>query len=182
MTGKQRIQAILSHKIPDRIGIFEHFWPETIEKWRREGHFAQGVSPEDHFGLDMRNSWVFNYLADIDNASTIIEETGETKLVRDGNGALLRWWKNKSGTPEHLDYEMKDREGWETKIKPKLLDQSRFDDRRLLENMSDKISMSMMEEKFIILVLFIRFFCFQKGYFRSNPVLVRSRLKFGKGS
>ena len=54
-----------------------------------------------------------------------VEETEETKLVRNGNGALLRWWKNKAGTPEHVDFEVKDRDGWEALIKPHLLDVDR---------------------------------------------------------
>jgi uroporphyrinogen decarboxylase len=33
-----------------------------------------------------------------------IRETDEWKLVRDGNGAELRWWKTKMGTPEHCAF------------------------------------------------------------------------------
>ena len=62
--------------------------------------------------------------ADPRRREEVVEETGETKLVRNANGALLRYWKDKSGTPEHVDFLVKDREGWEKHIRPGLLDMS----------------------------------------------------------
>ena len=59
----------------------------------------------------------------------IIEETEETKLVRNGNGALLRIWKHKSGTPEHVAFEVKDRIGWEDKIRPLVTDKKLYEKR-----------------------------------------------------
>ena len=38
-----------------------------------------------------------------------LKKDEETKLVGNGNGALLRWWKKKSGMPEHVDFMVKDR-------------------------------------------------------------------------
>ena len=34
-------------------------------------------------------------------------------LVKNGAGAYLKWWKNKSGTPEHMDFTMTSREVWD---------------------------------------------------------------------
>ena len=72
----------------------------------------------DHFGLDVRRTGgeitpgdyhIINLVADIDAGDQIVEETESVKLVRDGNGALLRWIKNASGAPEHVDFAVKDR-------------------------------------------------------------------------
>ncbi len=40
----------------------------------------------------------------------------------EGNGAKLRWIKNRSLTPEHAGFTVTDRKGWEERIKPHLLD------------------------------------------------------------
>ena len=58
--------------------------------------------------------------ADIKFKDEIIEETAETILIRDGNGALLRRHKMHDATPEHVDFMVKDRTIWEEKIKPLL--------------------------------------------------------------
>lgn len=44
--------------------------------------------------------------------------------MRTGNGAVFRYHKQHSSTPEHVDFLVKDREGWEKHIKPFLLDKS----------------------------------------------------------
>ncbi len=64
--------------------------------------------------------WPFSFVADLDYVPQVVEETAETKLTRDGNGALLRTHKLHSSTPEHVDFTVRDRAGWERLIKPKL--------------------------------------------------------------
>ncbi len=129
MNSRERVNAILNHQLVDRIAVCEQYWPEAVELWKEQGHLAHDDNPEDHFDLDIRVAWVFNMIADLDFDDQIVEETEETKLVRDGNGALLRYWKNKSGTPEHADFMVKDRSKWEEKIKPLLLDESKLEER-----------------------------------------------------
>jgi uroporphyrinogen decarboxylase len=120
MTGIERIGCILKRKPVDRIGLFEHFWGDTAAAWREQGHLRDNESFENHFGLDMQNFWAFNLIADLDFKREILEETDETILARDGNGAVLRWHKKHDATPEHVDFLVKDRTQWEEVIKPKL--------------------------------------------------------------
>jgi len=84
---------------------------------------------EDHFRLDLRRCRALNLVADLDAGEVVVEENETSRLVRDGNGALLRWRKDASGAPEHVDFLVKDRRGWEEHIRPRLLDRSRFDRR-----------------------------------------------------
>ncbi|MDX9972062.1 MAG: uroporphyrinogen decarboxylase family protein [FCB group bacterium] len=133
MTGRERIANILKRKPVDRIGLFEHFWGDTEKKWQNEGHIKPGVSLAEHFGFDMQNAWSFNLTAKLDFVPEIIEETEESKLVRDGNGALLRQHKLHDTTPEHVDFLVKDRAGWEEHVKPFLFPEDRrinFDEYR----------------------------------------------------
>ena len=125
MDSRERIQNILARKPVDRIGLFEHFWGDTQKKWTGEGHIKEGESLEDHFGFDMQLFWPFNLTADLDFVPEVVEETDETILTRDGNGALLRRHKMHDATPEHIDFMVRDRDGWEEHITPLLTPERR---------------------------------------------------------
>jgi uroporphyrinogen decarboxylase len=128
LTGKERITNILNRQPVDRIGVFEHFWNDTHQAWTGKGWIRPDESFEDHFGYDLQMYWPFNTVADIDFTPVTIEETGETILQRDGNGALLRRHKLHDSTPEHVDFLVKERRAWDEHIKPLLTpDRRRID-------------------------------------------------------
>jgi uroporphyrinogen decarboxylase len=138
LTSKERFARILKHQPVDRIGLFEVFWRETAERWSAEGHFARPEMVSDHFGLDVRRTGgeitpgdyhIVNLMADIDAGEQVVEETETTKLIRDGNGALLRSLKSGSGAPEHVDFNVKERRGWEEHVRPHLLDEKLYERR-----------------------------------------------------
>jgi uroporphyrinogen decarboxylase len=138
LTSKERFDRILKHQPVDRIGLFEVYWRETAQKWTAEGHFARPEMVSDHFGLDVRRTGgeitpgdyhIINLVGNIDAGEQIVEETESVKLVRDGNGALLRWMKHGSGAPEHVDFTVKDRRSWEEHIRPHLLDERTYERR-----------------------------------------------------
>ena len=143
MTGKERFSCILRHEQVDRVGLFEVYWRETARKWSAEGHFGKPEDISDHFGLDVRRTGgeitpgdyrTVNLVADVDAADMVVEETGAWKLVRDGNGALLRWNKRASGAPEHVGFLVEDRHGWEEHIRPGLLDERTYERRLNFES------------------------------------------------
>lgn len=121
MTGKERISRILRHQPVDRVGLYEHFWPDTQKDYAAKGKIAEGESPEEHFGMDISECWAFNLVADQDFLPETVREDENTITVKDGNGALLRRHKRHDTTPEHIDFTVKEREDWE-KVKPKLLE------------------------------------------------------------
>ena len=127
LTGVERISRILKRQPTDRIGLYEHFWSDTMDYYVDQGHIPKGESPEDHFNLDIIESWSFNAVADLDFEDEIVEETEETRLVRNGNGALLRWYKTHNTTPEHVDFAVKSRKEWD-EVKEKLIN---IDTRRI---------------------------------------------------
>ena len=110
MTGHERIANILQRKPVDRIGLFEHFWSDTQRIWQANGWIPDETPFEDVFGFDLQTFWAFNLVADLDFGEEIVEETAETVLKRDGNGALLRRHKLHDSTPEHVDFLVKERE------------------------------------------------------------------------
>jgi len=125
MNSFERINNILHHRPVDRIGIFEHFWPGTLEAW--SGHLNGAEDLEALFDFDIVNTWVFNYMADLDFVPQVVSETEDTITKLDGNGATLKLHKHHDTTPEHVAFSVTDRDVWESKIKPFL----KVEDRRI---------------------------------------------------
>ena len=160
MTGVERISNILKRKPVDRIGLFEHFWGDTQKKWVGEKHVKEDELLDEHFGFDMSTCGCFNMVADIDFETVTVEETEETKLERDGNGALLRRHKLHDATPEHVDFMVKERSAWEEKIKPLLKPEKRRIDVEAYRNAKEAAARG------------DRFFCWAGGnvFERMHPV------------
>ena len=123
-TGREAINALFNKQKADHVPFYDLVWREAAEKWTTEGMpvDADGKPSTEHVGIELRTlgGWM-TWHAKM-GADEVIEETDETKLVRNGNGAVLRWWKNKSGTPEHVSFGMSDRQVWDDEYRPLLVD------------------------------------------------------------
>jgi len=113
LTAHERISRMLRREKADRIGLYEHFWGDTHGSYIKKGHMTETESLDNHFDFDIRECWAFNYVTDIEFEWVILEETEDTRLIKDGNGAILRRHKKHDSTPEHVDFTVKDRSGWE---------------------------------------------------------------------
>jgi len=120
MTSRERVKTLLAKEIPDRIGTYEHFWPETLSRYWPEEGYSKDTPPTDFFDYDILNAggW-FKSEAFLDRRE-IIEETDEWSIVKDGRGATLKHWKKKSGTPEHIAFEVTSPEAWKKYREPYL--------------------------------------------------------------
>jgi len=120
LTSRERVNRMMERRDQDRIPRYESFWPETITRWEGEG-LVGGVETV-YEKLESDCAYVaFCLLAPFPGEERIVSENEETKVVRDGHGKLVRHWKHKSGTPEHLGFECETREIWEKTFKPALL-------------------------------------------------------------
>ncbi|MCX7598136.1 MAG: hypothetical protein N2512_04630 [Armatimonadetes bacterium] len=125
MTSVERMMKVLERKPVDLTPVAVSPWGATVERWRSEGHLGPDEDVAEHFGQDLRTAGWINSVADLDFQPVTIEETEETLLQLDGNGAKLRRHKLHDSTPEHVDFTVRDRRGWEEHIKPHLLDVDR---------------------------------------------------------
>ncbi len=125
LTGRERISRILKHRPVDRIGLYEHFWGDTREAWTANGDITEETDLTDHFGFDIRQNGPFNMVIDLDFEPETLEETDETRLVLDGNGARLRWHKQHASTPEHIGFDVTTRDRWDKWAKPLLKPEAR---------------------------------------------------------
>ncbi len=157
-TPQDVVDCLLRGQPADRVALHGSPWPETLVKWvaqgyptrmvRKEpgqnrwrpddgrsetviepGEFIEPVAPWEHFGYDMVGigPW-FDPLPILDY-DELLEETDEWDVRRNGAGAALKYWKHKSGTPEHIDFRMVTREIWERDYRPHVLtwDPARLD-------------------------------------------------------
>jgi len=123
--SKQIIDGLMGGEGAGRMGLFEYIWWDTLEKWVDEGYptgeDGKPVEPGEHFGYDMAEAGGWFDALPIRGYSEVIEETDQWDIKRNGAGAALKYWKHKSGTPEHIDFLMTSREVWERGYRPHLL-------------------------------------------------------------
>jgi len=115
MNSRERLRRALSHVEPDRVPMFDSVWQATLNRWRGEG-LPTEVSVEDFFGYDMCG---FSVDTSPLFPVQVLSEDAEYVVERDSFGGVRRNHKDRSTTPEIIDYPCKSREDWE-RIKPRL--------------------------------------------------------------
>jgi len=124
-TPRDVIDSLMRRRPADRVGLHDSPWHDTLKKWTTQGMPAdeegKPVGAVDHFGFDMAGCGGWFDWQPFRGRKEILEETDEWKVERNGAGAVFKWWKHKSGTPEHIDFDMTSREVWDSKYRPHLL-------------------------------------------------------------
>ena len=125
-TSREVVDSLLRGKPADRVGLSDHPWGDTLRKWADEEGYPKNdegnpVGPVGHFGFDIAGAGGWFDAMPQRGFSEIVEETDDWKSVLNGAGATLKWWKNKSGTPQHIDFRMTSREVWDRDYRPHLL-------------------------------------------------------------
>ena len=134
---KREIMTVLikEKKIPERMGVCEDFWPETVQiTWPEKG-IPKDRDPTEYYDLDMVDlmeywrGWRFA-LEPFYSGYQTMEEDDFTHVYKDGWGATVRRFKKTGGPPEHIDFELTSRKIWEQKFREPLLvlDTARFGD------------------------------------------------------
>ena len=116
MPPREIIDRLMRKKPAPRMGVSDSPWGDTLAKWVAEEGYPKDaagnpVSPCDHFGFDLAGVGGWFDALPLRGFSETVEENDESRAVRNGAGAVLRWWKNKSGTPEHVDFLVQGEDG-----------------------------------------------------------------------
>jgi hypothetical protein len=121
MNARERYIATMHYQPRDRCPIMDFgFWNETITIWEKYG-LPKGVNTDAFFGMDPQ--WLFcggNTQLVPGFPEEILEDKGETEVVRTGDGAVIERGKFLGSIPRHLDHALKDRDSWEKLFKPML--------------------------------------------------------------
>lgn len=113
LTSRERMELALRRQEPDRVPRYESFWADTLKRWRGEG--APFKIPEDLwvlFDFDMIPKAGARKVEAFLDVAEVLEQTAEWRTVKNGDGAILRQWKDRSGTPEHVGFTVKDPDSW----------------------------------------------------------------------
>ena len=148
--GRKVVDDLLRGGKAERVGLHDSPWGDTLAAWLQQGYptrrahkepgqyrwredgkqvevevageYEEPVPPWQHFGYDLAGlAWRFDSLP-LRGRSDPVEETDEWEVKRNGAGAALKYWKHKSGTPEHVDFLMTSRDVWERDYRLHLLD------------------------------------------------------------
>lgn len=131
MTSRQNVAGLISGTGYERVGVFEHFWAEVLRNWTDADRFPEVTddsgkkTPGDifnHFDLDMRLIWSPIDHFPLKGFTEVVEETDEWVASRNGAGAVLKLWKRKTSTPEHIDFRMIGRDIWDRDYRHYLVD------------------------------------------------------------
>jgi len=120
LTGCERVNRMFARQEQDRVPRQDTFWPETIARWQREGLTGDHTEVFRLLGADFHTicwSWPMVF----PGRRELLAEDHETETVRDAWGGVARFWKHRSGTPEHISFGCDSRETWETVYRPALL-------------------------------------------------------------
>ena len=120
MTGRERMNRMFARQDHDRVPRHESFWPETITRWQGEGLNGDQRTVLDMLPTDLHGlCWCWP--APFAGEEKVISIDEQTRVVRDAQGKLVRYWRDRSGTPEHMGFDCDSREKWELVYKPALL-------------------------------------------------------------
>jgi len=150
MNSREIINAIIKEKkCPERMGLYEHFWDDTRAEWEKQG-LPKDTDFVEYFNYDiMPVPGAHLNLEAIVRDPITVEGTDETVVTINGWGAKLRYWKHKSGTPEHIAFDMTTEDIWREKYRPHLLEfnPDRFGD---IEQLKGDYAKCKATDKFIV--------------------------------
>ena len=155
--GKQLINELFAGKRAERIGLYESIWGDAVAAWVKQGYPTRFVYKEVgetlfnledgqsvdvevageyeeplptwiHFGFDMAGIGPWFDWMPLRDCDELVSETEEWDIRRNGAGASLKYWKHKSGTPEHVHFLMTNRHVWERDYRSHLLE---WDEKRV---------------------------------------------------
>ncbi|MGI5916097.1 MAG: uroporphyrinogen decarboxylase family protein [Anaerolineae bacterium] len=149
-TSRELINDLLRGRKAGCVGLVDSPWGDTLAAWVHQGYpvhtvykevgeecwredgkrvevevageYVEPVPPWQHFGYDMAGVSPWLDIMPLRDVNDLVEETDEWEIRRNGAGASLKYWKHKSGTPEHIDFRMTSRAVWESDYRPHLLE------------------------------------------------------------
>lgn len=149
MTGRERVNRMFARQEQDSIPRCDTFWKETLERWHAERFTPQryalpsseqdthklprDVAENEGFGVNAAARDALQFLGNdflplcwsdpqpFPMREDIVAEDEATRTYLDAWGNTVRYWKERSGTPEHVAFGCQTRQQWFEVYKPALL-------------------------------------------------------------
>jgi uroporphyrinogen decarboxylase len=87
-SSRDRVMDALDFRPPDRIPLFDSYWPEFVEAWRRAKGLGVSASIVDYYGVDIHIAAGDETLAP--TRAAVLEKTDQATVQRDGWGRMIR--------------------------------------------------------------------------------------------
>ncbi|MBN1863395.1 MAG: hypothetical protein JW808_00690 [Victivallales bacterium] len=149
-SSRDAVDCILRGKRADFVPLYDNPWCDAMEKWLGEGYpkdkDGKPCDSNDFFGFDLVGCGGWFSWHPKKNIEEILEENEEWKITRSGSGAVMKKWKTRSGTPEHIDFHMTTRKIWEDEYRHCLLDLDK--DRVDVKSAKENLKMRRSQKKF----------------------------------
>lgn len=111
MTRREVIASLLSRELPDRIGLNESFWPHIMDNgWAEQ--LPADTSFVKHFDLDLQCCDWHGVPGPRPDIEEVVSEDDESITRRTSWGNIVKQWKHKAGTPEHVGFAVEAPQIW----------------------------------------------------------------------
>ena len=148
MIKRDIIKTLLAKQLPERVGLNESFWPFIVENaWQKQG-IAPGTDFVRRFNLDLRSISWFGAPAPRPDLVSVVEESDDWIVNRDGWGASMKTWKHKAGTPEHVSFTVTSPEIWNREFRD-AFEAINIRDHVDLDGMKTSYAQAMAGEEFV---------------------------------
>ncbi|MCE5215998.1 hypothetical protein LLH03_03100 [bacterium] len=87
MTSKERVMTALDFGQPDRVPLFDTYWPEWVSRWRTDLSLKPTTDPSEYYAVDIRIAAGDETLAP--SRAEVLAQTPDTTLRRDGWGRVI---------------------------------------------------------------------------------------------
>lgn len=149
MTSRERISAVLSGRLPDRVPMHDGYWDESLERWQGEGLPSEAAGDRDrlwdYFGMEIRQisvdpSFLFE--------EKVIGEDERYVSKQTGDGAVLKYIRGKTSTPGLVSFKVGSRSAWE-ELRPRLL----ATEGRLPQDLAERYRSYRRSDRFVVVCL-----------------------------
>jgi hypothetical protein len=128
LTARERFMLTASFGQPDRAFLLPPWtWQETVVRWQAEGlpqdaDLPAYFSTDRELGVPLQMQGPYGPHLHPPLERKVLSDNGEHIVVRDEEGNTLRLFKDDplQCMPSWIEYPMRDRQDWETLIKPRL--------------------------------------------------------------
>src|ERR1039458_8410629 len=118
MTGRERVNRMFLRQDHDRIPRCESFWGETLVRWESEGAPKGGWEAVLQLLGNDYQPLCWGWPAPFPGREEVVAQDEQTRTLTDAWGATAKFWKGRSGTPEHVAFECDSRDVWQATVKP----------------------------------------------------------------
>ena len=117
ITSRERVECAIRRTPHDRVPRFDTFWDDTLKRWQAEGLSGGEDAAHACLQADMIRLTPFIWPAPFPGRQEVLSRAGNTVLMRDEWGGIVRLFDDHQTTPEHISWECDSPDKWQAAFK-----------------------------------------------------------------